>query len=224
VSQSKTRRSARPPEAPRDQDESGFTPILRSLWADHPGVLAVAFVDQMGECVDYCSSLSPFDAKVAGATLLIVLEEIAPRCHQAGAGIPKLLHLVTERTEFVARRVTDEYLLVVLVRPARVVRKLVDAIEAAVVRLRQEAGAPVPSWDVVEVGLRVEVRVARGWPYAPSAFVEAGARVEVQAVLGRWVEGAEATGGELVCFRIQTAAGEELTLAHDLVSDRWLRR
>ena len=36
--------------------------------------------------------------------------------------------------------------------------------------------------------------------------------------------GAEATGGELVCFRIRTIPGEEMTLAHDLVTDRWLKR
>jgi hypothetical protein len=224
VTPTKSRRSTRPPEAPRDQDESGFTPILRALWADHVGVTAVAFVDSQGECVDYCSSVSPFDAKVAGATMLILLEQVAGHSHQAGSGVPKLLHLVTERSEFVARRITDEYLLVVVIKPGRVVRKLVEAVEASVIRLRQEAGAPAPPWDLGEGGLRVEVRVARGWPYAPSAFVEAGRRTEVHAVLGRWVEGGEATGGELVCFRVQTPAGEEITLAHDLVTDRWVRR
>ena len=218
-----TRRS-RPPEAPRDLNETGFTPILRSLWSDHAGVLAVAFVDQEGECVDYCSSIPPYDAKVSGATLRIVLEQLGGRCHAAGAGEPKLLYLVFERVEFVARRVTDEYLLVVTVKPGRAVRKLTEAIETSVLRLREEAAAPPPPWDLGEAGLRVEVRVARGWPYAPSAFIEAGRRIEVQAVLGRWVEGGEATGGELVCFRISTPNGEELTLAHDLVSDRWLRR
>jgi hypothetical protein len=216
--------SERPPEAARDQDESGFTPILRELWAQHPGVLAVAFVDSQGECVDYCSSLAPSDAKVVGATLLILLEEIRPRLEKADAGEPKLLHVVTDRAEYVSRRVTDDWLLVVLVRPTRAVRKLMEAIEHAVLRLRQEADAPPPAWDRGDSGLRVEVRVARGWPYAPSAFVESGTRTEVVSVIGRWVEGGEATGGELVCFRVATPNGEELTLAHDLVSDRWLRR
>lgn len=219
------RRSTRPPESARDLAESAFTPILRSLWSSNAGVLAVAFVDLEGECVDYCSSIPPFDAKVAGAHLRIVVEELRARCAgRLGAGGLRSLHIAGDRMEILARRVTDEYLLVVLLRPARAVRKLLEEVEETVLRLRSEAGVPPPAWDVVASEIVVEVRAAKGWPYAPSAFTVESVRTEVAAVLGRWVEGTRATGGELVCFRVRTPSGEELTLAHDLVSDRWLRR
>ncbi len=87
--------------------------------------------------------------------------------------------------------------------------------------LRREAGIAVPDWEPVVDAVRVEVREAVGWPYAPTAFHDEDQRVGIAAVLGRWNEG---TGTRSrICFRVRTDDGEELTLVHDRVVDRWER-
>lgn len=212
-----------PREAPRDQAASDFTPILRRLLYASSGVLAVVFVDWEGECVDYCSALPPFDAKVAGAHMQIVMADIAARAARVG-GVTRMLHIVGDVRELLVRRVSEEYVLTVVVDEGGAVRRVLEAVERAVYEIRHEAALVAPSWDPIDPGLMVELRSAVGWPYAPAAFSEQAKRVVVQHVIGRWIEGAASTGGDLVCFRVRTETGEELTLAHDPVSDRWIRR
>jgi hypothetical protein len=72
--------------------------------------------------------------------------------------------------------------------------------------------------------LEVIVRAAVGWPYAPAAFSQEGVRVVVSDVLGRWTEPGGSLGDELVCFRVRTADGQELTLVHDPAGNGWLAR
>lgn len=212
-------------ELPRDLMPSSFTPILRRLWRSAKGVLAVSFVDHDGECVDYCSSIDPFEAKVAGAHMRIVMVETATSLAKLDHGRVQVVHIVGERRELIAARVSAEYTLVTVLSEGGAVRAVMEALEQAVVELRAEAGieasilAPIPG-DLFQV----ETRAARGWPYAPSAIVEGKSRTAIAAVLGRWLEGGTVTGGDLVCFRVRTDGGEELTLAHDAKSGRWMRR
>ena len=63
----------RPPEADRDQSESAFTAMLRRVWRSVPNVLSVSFVDYEGECIDYVSSVDPFEAKVSAAHMQVML-------------------------------------------------------------------------------------------------------------------------------------------------------
>ncbi|HEY8429326.1 MAG TPA: hypothetical protein VIL20_13160 [Sandaracinaceae bacterium] len=209
-------------EAPRDQSESAFTPILRRLLHRTTGVLAVCFVDDEGECVDYCAALPPYDVKVSGAHLRVIMAEISRRVRRMGGGQSWLLHVSGTERDLVGRRISEEYVLAVVTKPRALTRRLLGGIEQAVAELRREAGIPVPSWEPVVDAVRVEVRTAIGWSYAPAAFHDAGHRVEISAVLGRWMEGAG--GSARVCFRVRTAEGEELTLVHDRALDRWERR
>ena len=74
----------RPPEAERDQMESAFTPILRQgVERIAPSVLALAFVDHEGECIDYVSSLDPFEAKVCAAHALVLVDGLRAAREQA---------------------------------------------------------------------------------------------------------------------------------------------
>ena len=68
--------TARPPEAKRDLLETSFTPILRRIWSAMESVLAAVFVDLEGECIDYVSSLDPFEAKVSGAHAFVLVDTI----------------------------------------------------------------------------------------------------------------------------------------------------
>lgn len=209
-------------ESARDQDESAFTPILRRLLYRTTGVLAVGFVDRDGETIDYCSALPPFDAKVTGAHMLIIFSDLAERMRTLDAGESWLLHVQGDDRELVARRVHEEYLLVVVLKPRAMTRRMLGGIEQTITELRREAGISTPEWEPVHDSVRVEVREAVGWPYAPAAFVaEAGERVEIDDVLGRWIDGTGRYGR--VCFRVRTVAGQELTLVHDRALDRWER-
>jgi hypothetical protein len=82
----------------------------------------------------------------------------------------------------------------------------------------------MPTWDPAPRSLEVIVRGAVGWPYAPAAFSQEGVRVFISDVLGRWTEDGGAQGDELVCFRVRTEEGQELTLVHDPAGDGWLVR
>lgn len=208
-------------ESPRDQDESAFTPILRRLLYRTTGVLAVSFVDQQGECVDYCAALDPFDAKVAGAQMQVTMSHVAARMAKLGAGQSWQAHVHASGRDFVVRRVSDDYLLVVVLKPSAFTRRLLGGVDHAVTELRREASIPIPLWEPVTDSVRVECRDAVGWPYAPAAYFEGDRRVGVDDVLGRWMEGRGRQSR--VYFRVRNDEGEELTLVHDRGLDRWER-
>ena len=205
-------------EAPRDQSETGFTPILRRLLYREDGVLAAVFVDGEGECVDYCSALPPFDAKVNAAHLLIVMTELSATLLDR-AGQSWMLEVQASERDLIIRRVDDDYLLVLVTKPRVMNQRVVSAIEKAVVQLRQEAQVETPSWEPYGGSLIVETRRAEVWPYVPSALIQDEVRVGIEDVIGRWTEG---TGQQRrVCFRVRTEKGEELTLMHRQGLDRW---
>ncbi|CAG0993493.1 hypothetical protein ARNL5_03433 [Anaerolineae bacterium] len=209
-------------EAPRDQVESAFTPILRRLLYRTTGVMAVAFVDEEGECVDYCSALAPYDIKVVAAHLRVLIEDVGRGMSKAGGGESFFLHVHADERDLVARRISREYLLVLVLKPRALTRRLLGGIEHAVSELRAEAAISVEVWEPFTDTVMVEVRGAVGWAYAPAAFLERGVRTEIQDVLGRWMEGAGQHAR--LCFRVRTVDGEELTLVHDRSLDRWERQ
>jgi hypothetical protein len=212
--------SGRPPEAERDQLESSFTPILRRMWDATPALLSAAFVDFEGECIDYVSALSPFEAKVCGAHARVLMDNLgAARC-KLGLTEPVLLLIGAAERELWARRVSDEYLLTAVLQPGTDHGQVAAMLASAGREFRDEVGVPTPPWEPRSVGLEVIVRAAVGWPYAPAAYSQEGVRIRVTDVLGRWVEPSE-RGDELVCFRVRTEEGQELTLVHDPDGDGW---
>ena len=217
-----TTTAAQPEEARRDIDESAFTGVLRSLLRGVPEALLAVFVDEEGECVDYCSTLPPFDAKIAGAQLHVMVHEIAPAVAKLRGGKVWFVHVKGSERELLVRRVSDEYLLVVVTRPIRIAGPLRAAIDASVSALRAEGEIARPRWEPHRQPLLVDTRDARGWGYAPAVLYERGVRIEILAVLGRFGEGEGAQRRDV--FLVRTEHGEELTLAHRLDGDVWERR
>ncbi len=214
------------PEAPRDQAESGFTRILRRTFASEPDIRALVFVDRDGECVDYCSALPPFDVKVIGAHMQVVMTSLREPLRRLLTGELLEVHVYAEERDFIARRLDDEYLLVVVVRGGMTDETVLRGIEDTVARLRREANLAAPFWDpAADAPLEVKVRTAVGWEFAPTAVEYLGQETPILDVLGRWREKGGAPGGELVCFRVRVAEGEggELTLAYDPGQRRWFR-
>ncbi len=214
-------------EHPRDVEENDFTPILRALLRAAPNVLAAVFVDREGECIDYCSSLTPYEAKVIAAHMIVVLGESLERSGALG-GEPWWLHVLGSERELFARRIDDEYALIVATGPDGISSQLCEAIEHTVTKLRSEVGLDKPSWEPPAPRMRVDVRTSTSeWAYAPEIFWHRGDRTAVTDVLGRWVEHPPDPNGishELVCFLVRGENGEELTLVHHVETNEWERR
>lgn len=209
------------PEAPRDQVETGFTPILRWLFDVEPHVVGLVFVDRDGECVDYCGGLDPFDTKVTGAHMAMVVGFLRERLHVLAAGEPISLVLSSTGRDLVVRRLDDEYTLVVIVKGGMVDDSILAGVERLVARIRNHAGLATPWWD--GRGLVVHVRDAIGWEFAPAEVELDDRRLQIAAVLGRWEESGGLIGGTLVCFRVRTTENREMTLAYDVGAERWYR-
>jgi predicted regulator of Ras-like GTPase activity (Roadblock/LC7/MglB family) len=209
-------------EALRDLDETPFTGVLRSLLRTVPEALLAVFVDEEGECIDYCSVLAPYEAKVAGAQLHVVMHEISAVLARLRAGKSWFLHVQAETRELLVRRVSDEYVLVVVTRPTPVEGPLRAALDSTVAALRAEGEIARPAWEPHRPSLRVDVREALGWGYAPLVFYDRGVRTEITAVLGRFGEGDGRGRRDL--FLVRTEHGEELTLAHRPSDGVWERR
>ncbi len=210
-------------ESDRDQSESGFTEILRGLVRSEPDIRAIIFVDHDGECVDYCSELPPYDAKIAGAHMQVIVDGLRQPLQRLLSGELIEVQVYAKERDIIARRIDDEYLVVVVVRAGRSDDKLLQGVRDTVDRIRAEANIPPPWWDEKGEPLVVQTRKAIGWGFAPTAVAFAGIETRILDVLGRWRENGGATGGELVCFRVRTEGGGELTLAYDPEQDRWFR-
>jgi predicted regulator of Ras-like GTPase activity (Roadblock/LC7/MglB family) len=228
--------TARPPEAKRDLLETSFTPILRQIWSATESVLAAVFVDLEGECIDYVSSIDPFEAKVAGAHAFVLVDSIRRSHGKLGMQEPVSLSITGSARELWARRVSDDYVLVLVLLPGADHAQLRAMLARAGREFRAEVGAASPAWEPTAGVLEVIVRAAVGWPYAPAAYTDRGQRVLIADVLGRWIEPVDGPANEqapllvedagpgLVCFRVRTQEGQELTLVHDPSSDEWSAR
>jgi hypothetical protein len=215
--------NTRPPEAERDLLETAFTPILRRIWSSFPLALAAVFVDLEGECIDYVSSLDPFEAKVSGAHAQMLVDRLRASRKKLGLEEPVVLTITGAVRELWARRVSDECLLVLVALPGGEPSQILGLLSRASREFRTEVGTPPPAWEPSANVFEVVVRDAVGWKYAPAAFSDQGVRVFVSDVLGRWTE-AVANGEEIVCFRVRTEEGQELTLVHDPRLDGWRLR
>ena len=208
-------------EAQRDQAESAFTPMLRRVLHQVPAVLAAVFVDREGESIDYVSVIDPFEAKVGAAHMHHLLTQLRrPRLHQI-AGEAVSFEIAAEDREFWVRQLGDEYLLVAITDVSVERAELRDAMTLASHEFRAEVGLTTPAWESAHNRLSVRVRPSPGWRFAPHGFSTGGVRVAISDVLGRWTEASDEGEEGLVCFRVRTQHGEELTLIHDPELQGW---
>ncbi len=213
-------------KAKRDTSPSEFALILRRVCDSVSSVEMAAFVDMEGECIDYYSSLDPYDAKVVAAQTVSLLGQVLEVNRKLQYGESFILEISTGDKELLARRINDDYLLVVLAGAGedeeadRIGRVLVHAAR----EFRADAGVAAAAWEPADDILTVETRSAKGWSYAPSAFTDGGERVTISDVLGRWIESGELRPRGKVCFRVRTEKGTELTLVHDPDLDQWTSR
>lgn len=211
------------PEAPRDQLETTFTPMLRRAYEALPAMLSIAFVDREGECIDYVSAIDPYETKVSAAHAFILVDGLVARAEKLGLTYPFAIELAADQRSLCVRRMCEEYVAVAVVAPEADRIRLEQLMGELSREFRSEAGLDTPAWDRSR-GLEVIVRSAVGWDYAPHEMREGGLRVAVTDVIGRWTEPSASGAEEVVCFRVRTQDGQELTLVHDPAIDGWLVR
>lgn len=211
------------PPLRRDRPENRFGQILAGLLDAHRQVDSAAFVDGLGECVDYATRLDPYEAELAGAQMQNVTADLARRMASLNAGALVLWTVEAGQRDFVVRRVTDEHCVVLALISHGVTAHLLRSMGALAAALRREGELDAPSWDARGEVYQVHVRPSLGFGYAPQAVSlgdEAPTPVEV---LGRWTERGFISTQEVICFRVR-CQGRELTLTHDRSLDRWHRR
>jgi predicted regulator of Ras-like GTPase activity (Roadblock/LC7/MglB family) len=187
-------------------------------------VVAAAFVDVDGECIDYISRTDPFEAKVSAAHMHMLLGDVAASFAKIGAGRTSSIEIEASRREIWTQRVAEGYVLVAVFAAGSERAQREAAIALACAEFRHEVGLEAPPWERSRQRLSVRVRPARGWRYAPETYSEGGVRVTITDVIGRWTEAGGVMGDELVCFRVRTEEGRELTLVHDPDGDGWIAR
>jgi predicted regulator of Ras-like GTPase activity (Roadblock/LC7/MglB family) len=210
-------------ESTRDQAENEFTAILRRMFQNIPALEAAVFVDTEGECIDYVTCLDPFEAKVSAAHLHMLLGLLRAARASSTTGDTIGFELVASKREAWVQRIGDDYVLVVILGRGFDRGEVRDAMALAGREFRAEVGIAAPGWEQRE-RLSVRVRASPGWTYAPEGFSVGGERIAIVAVLGRWTERSGPSGSALVCFRVRTSSGQELTLAHDEVTEAWVVR
>lgn len=208
-------------ETARDQAENAFTVILRRLFQTVPALLSGVFVDLEGECIDYVAAIDVYEAKVCAAHMHMLMEGLRRARLLASTGDTYTLELVTSQREIWVRRIGEDYMLVVLLAHGFDRAEVHDAMACACREFRAEVGIAAPSWEERLESLSVRLRASAGWAYAPEGFTLDGERYTISDVLGRWTEAAHGGSAPLVCFRVRTQQGQELTLAHDERTDGW---
>lgn len=211
------------PEWERDQNETEFTEMLRAMRVAVPEIQVALFVDDEGECIDYVSTLEPYEAKVLGAQMHNAqrqFEQTDPAKVRAGYHFG--LEVACGLHEVWARRINEDYVIVLRTAGCFEHDSLRSALVQTCIAFRALVGLDTPTWEPAGVPVDVETREAVGWAYAPVSFRDQGQLVAVSDVIGRWTE--PVAGEETVCFRVRTEEGREVTLVHDHRSDGWQMR
>jgi hypothetical protein len=211
------RRSGRPPRE-RDQHPTAFTAILEQFLELEPAALGAVLVDGEGEAVDYAGALTPFDIKVTGAHLRIVLDQVGAFAHPVDAksrsrgqggsmGRPTQIIVRGVRRSFLARPLSEGYALVIVLKRHGFVISA-RAIAVSERRLASEAGWPMSA----EAGPRwhpVHVETTFGNRRRPLRML-AGSTWQSVEVLGSLVGLGRERG-----YRCRLRSGAELTLVRE---------
>ncbi len=196
--------------SPRKQKASPFSSALLQL-CDRTGALGAALVDSEGEAVDFSTSLTPFEMKVAAAELRLVLQFT---CEADVPGFQSTRELVVraKRYSYGCFALTEGYalVLVMLRRSFNVSRR---AVAEAIWTISSEAGLDRPDGTERWVGVQVKATKRR----KPQSVWLSG-RWRPVDILGRF--SATPNQPRDIGYRVQLNTGAELTLVRERLG-RW---
>jgi hypothetical protein len=109
-----------------------FQYTLANLLARNDRAIAVLFLDETGETVDFaCSEQTPFQMKLAGAYVGIYLRQLIEVFGQGDFGRAELLHIEKDDIQLHAAPLPDGYYLVLVQKqPALVARARQSLLDA----------------------------------------------------------------------------------------------
>lgn len=157
----------------REEDETGFTVILKRHLAATPGAIGAALVDGEGEAVDYAGDrIDPFDLKVAAAHWRIVLQELDASALGARGGPTRRLTIHTDEQAFVLDALPEGYALLSILRANAAFGHADRSLDATLRALYREAGWRAPPgsfrWHPIDVqvdgrGRPTRIRIRHQW-------------------------------------------------------------
>lgn len=150
----------------REEDETGFTAILRKHVEATPGALGAALVDGQGEAVDYAGeTIDPFDLKVAAAHFRIVLNDIDGGRLAAEGGTTERLLVLTDKRGFVLTVLPEGYALLTILRANAALGHADRSIDVTLRGIYREAGWNAPPgafrWHPIDVEIDARARPHR---------------------------------------------------------------
>lgn len=109
-----------------------FQYILANLLARNERAIAVLFLDETGETVDFaCAEQTPFQMKLAGAYVGIYLRQLVEVFGDGDFGRPELLHIEKDDLQMHAAPLPDGYYLVLVQKqPAMVAQARQTLLDA----------------------------------------------------------------------------------------------
>lgn len=209
--------SARSKAPPRDIDLTGFTLHLEALLGQVPEALCAVFVDSEGETIDLATRIDPFDTRIAGAEMAIVLQSLRASCKRAGAGPAVELRVECEDRCLLARNVAEGVDLVLVVEGNYLAPETIDALAGASMELLRESGLPPPSTVMVLRPNQPPQRASRPAWAIPTVVDEDGERHVVDAILG-WRQETDR-----IDYLVRLDSGEELIVTRDPKSGQYRR-
>ena len=195
----------------RDQAPSGFSAALERL-CESTHALSAAFVDSIGETVDYAGNLDPYNVRVAAAEWALILASLKTTSSFDWNLTTEFSFRGRTRT-FVVATLGQGYALVVELQTRRL-NASTRAVTEAVRTISEEAGLELPeSWTIQrERWTRVDVRSDRRLR-RPTA-VGRGDKWSVVEVLGRLAR--DQLRPSEAGYRVRTIDdGAELTLVRE---------
>lgn len=208
----------------RDRPETPFSKLLEAFLRGHARVRAAVFIDEVGECIDYASQLTPYDAQVLGAQLAGTTGTILQAFRQPDAGALTSWSCATDSHVLFVHRVTEQHCLVLLVAPPPLTAEVLRDLPALALALRLEGELEPAPWELLGEPVDVETRSSPQWDHAPRAYIDGrGERHEVEVLGGFYELSRGALPRDALCYRVRVR-GSELTLVYSAREDRWYRR
>ncbi len=117
---------------------SPFANILQHLVEKVPGATSAVFAAWDGESVDFFGDLPPLDIQLIGAHWGLVLSQTEERCGAARIGHVQGALVESERATTLLERVTDQYYVVLQLKPASPLGSALVELKRSVLAIRGE--------------------------------------------------------------------------------------
>ncbi len=115
-----------------------FSNILAEIVEDLPGIYGAVFVDWEGEAVDSVANFRNTAVRLNGAHWGVIYNLAKTAFHKLKLGSPRELILSTAQQLVIIRRITDDYLVVVVTGDRTNLGRVLNRLGSAAEKIREE--------------------------------------------------------------------------------------